>query len=106
MDGNCKMRLVVVALAALALAGGGCTELQEVATATRDTSGFVYRQDAMFMTYLKDRHAVTFSHFIASLEGGAAFQRSFEDAYRADIGTTWGAFVAKLAQARAPAAGE
>jgi hypothetical protein len=63
-----------------------------------------YRQGAMFIRYLKDRDAAAFGHFIASLEDGTAFQRSFEDAYRTDIGTTWGAFMEQIAQAQAPAA--
>jgi len=65
-----------------------------------------YRQAAMFIGYLKDRDASAFGHFVASVEEGTAFQRSFEDAYRADVGTVWGVFVAQLTYDRVPPAGQ
>ena len=65
-----------------------------------------YRQAAMFIGYLKNRDASAFRHFMTSVEEGTAFQRSFEDAYRADVGTAWGAFVAQLNDPRVPPVGQ
>lgn len=55
-----------------------------------------YRQAAMFVAYLQERDATAFRTFLAGVEAGTAFQRSFEDAYRTDVATVWRAFVAQL----------